>query len=45
MARMLGTARQPFCGKCCGTHTKKATQVIKRRERRAANQQIRQEAR
>lgn len=39
-ARMLGTCRQPFCKKCCGTHTKADTQKVKRSERRATKQDL-----
>jgi hypothetical protein len=31
--RMLGTVGQPFCGKCCGAHTKKASTGQKRQAR------------
>lgn len=43
MARMLGTCRQPFCGKCCGTKVKKATQVVKRSARRADKAELRRD--
>lgn len=43
MARMLGWARQPFCGKCCGDHTKAVKQITKRAARSADKQRIRKE--
>ncbi len=33
--RMLGTARQPFCGKCCGERTKRGSARQKRAQRRS----------
>jgi hypothetical protein len=30
---MLGTALQPFCGKCCGAHTKRDSTRQKRQAR------------
>jgi len=42
MARMLGSSRQPFCGKCCGDHTKAVKQITKRAARSHENQEIRE---
>jgi hypothetical protein len=39
--RMLGGIRQPFCGKCCGYHGKKATNWYKRAEKRRDRQRFR----
>lgn len=45
--RMLGTVMQPFCGKCCGAHTKRASTAQKRQarqiEKRAVRALIREE--
>lgn len=43
MARMLGTCRQPFCKKCCGTKTKSQTQVMKRRQKRSEKAELRRD--
>lgn len=43
MARMLGVARQPFCGKCCGESTKCGNMKQKRAERRNARQMFKRE--
>ena len=43
MARMLGTCRQPFCKKCCGTRFKKDTQIIKRAVKRAEKAEFRRD--
>lgn len=45
MANMLGKARQPFCGKHCGYHTKADQAINKRADRHKANQAIREEKR
>lgn len=39
---MLGTARQPHCGKCCGEHTKAGNARQKRAQRRAENQKVKE---
>lgn len=39
--RMLGTVMQPFCGKCCGAHTKKASVIQKRQARQIEKREIR----
>lgn len=45
-ARMLGDSpRQPFCGKCCGEHTKAGNTVNKRADRRSSRQSLKQETR
>ena len=31
--KMLGTVLQPFCGKCCGAHTKSGSTRQKRQAR------------
>ena len=36
--RMLGVARQPFCGKCCGEHSKVGNAKQKRAQRRSERQ-------
>lgn len=41
--RMLGPARQPFCGKCCGVRTKPANARLKRAQRRADRQAFRRD--
>lgn len=41
--RMLGVVRQPFCGKCCGAHTKAASTLQKRAERRSSTQEFRRD--
>lgn len=43
--RMLGPCDQPFCGKCCGYHGKRATAIHKRRQKRADRQALREENR
>jgi len=37
---MLGVSRQPFCGKCCGEHTKDGNARQKRAERRSTAQAV-----
>jgi len=45
--RMLGAVLQPFCGKCCGAHTKSASTRQKRQaraiEKRATDKLIQEE--
>ena len=43
--RMLGVARQPFCGKCCGYHKKSDQVVNKRADRHMENQKLKEEKR
>lgn len=38
--RMLGTVCQPFCGKCCGEHTKSGNKINKRRARRMERREL-----
>lgn len=45
MANMLGKMRQPFCGKCCGEHTKKGNCKQKRAQKRAERQQLKESVR
>jgi hypothetical protein len=39
-AKMLGTVMQPFCGKCCGAHSKAASTIQKRQARRIEKRQV-----
>lgn len=39
--RMLGTVGQPFCGKCCGEHTKAGSTRQKRQARRQEAREVR----
>ena len=39
--RLLGTVMQPFCGKCCGAHTKKANTTQKRQARSIEKREVR----
>lgn len=41
--RMLGVARQPFCGKCCGRHDKPTNTIYKRAVKRHDRQEFRAE--
>lgn len=44
--RLAGRSpRQPFCGKCCGEHTKAGNAANKRADRRTARQALREETR
>ena len=38
--RMLGTVLQPFCGKCCGAHTKAASTRQKRQARAVEKREV-----
>lgn len=37
--------RQPFCGKCCGEHTKAGISRLKRADRRTARQALKEAVR
>lgn len=43
--RPLGRHRQPFCGKCCGEHTKAGNAKQKRAQRRSERQSLKQDTR
>ena len=39
--RMLGTVLQPFCGKCCGEHTKSGNVRQKHKARQIEKREVR----